>query len=286
MLVAIGWDISCLLLATNLVYSMVLGKPLSLLHLGICVAIPFATIYFYNVYKTVWTRSRVSQLAVLFLQLMAGEVLAYVALLWTSSLSNVELFKAMSLHTLVAGVGIVGARASFRVARDLAAWLRCTTASSRDVKTLVLGAGENAILYLRQASFEVQQTAARRVVGLVDDNPALYHKIVYGYPVLGNFSELEQIIEEREIDELIFTHHYSDELRASILALQTRYNLLIRDFVFVLRDLNESGQCRGIVKPYSVTDIDCHNLCFHDKRNSIALPPENFDETITASRQN
>ena len=128
---------------------------------------------------------------------------------------------------------------------------------------MVLGAGENAILYLRQSSFEDQQKAARKVIGLIDDNPALYHKVVYGYQVLGNFSELEEIIQERQINELIFTHHYSDELRASILALQNKHDLLIRDFVFMLRDMTDDGRCRGIVKPYSVNDLDCRNLCMH-----------------------
>lgn len=269
MLVAIGWDISCLLLATYLTFAVILEKPFSVLHLGVCVIIPFATIYFYNVYKNVWTRSRVSQLVVLSLQIMAGEGLAYVALLWASSLTNTELAKGLVLHTMIAGFGIVGARASFRVARDLAAWLRCNSESPNDLKSLVLGAGENAILYLRQASFEGQQKAERRVVGLIDDNPALYHKVVYGYPVLGNFSELEHIIQERDIDEVIFTHQYSDELRASILALQQKYDLLIRDFVFVLRDLNEQGQCRGVVKPYSVVELDCRHICLqNDPGNS------------------
>ncbi len=265
MLVAIGWDISCLLFATYLTFAILLDQPFNMLHLAVCVSIPFATIYFYNVYKTVWTRSRVSQLVVLALQLIAGEVLASVALLWASNLTHMQLLKGLLLHTMVAGAGIVGARASFRVARDLAAWLRCNAESEGDLKTLVLGAGENAILFLRQSTFEDQQKAERRVVGLIDDNPALFRKVVYGYPVLGNFSELEKIIEDRHIDELIFTHHYSDELRADVLALQEKYNLLVRDFVFVLRDLNVHGECRGVVKPYSVSEIDCRNLCLRDE---------------------
>lgn len=281
MLVAVCWDISCLLFATYLSFGVILEEPFSLLHLGVCISIPFATIFFYNVYKTVWTRSRVSQLVVLTLELLAGDALVYVALLWASDLSNTELIKGMLLYAMISGLGIVGARASFRVARDLAAWLRCNTATENDLRTLVLGAGENAILYLRQASFEDQQKAERRVVGLIDDNPALYHKAVYGYPVLGTFSELETVIEEQHIDELIFTHHYSDELRDSILALQSKYNLLIRDFVFMLRDLNEKGYCRGIVKPYSATDLDCRNLCLHKDTMDSALRNEN--DTATAS---
>lgn len=256
LLVAIGWDISCFLLATYFVFGVVLNKSFSMLHLAVCVMIPFATIYFYNIYKTVWTRSRISQLLVLFLQLIAGETLACVALMWVSDLEGAELVVSLILHTIIAGLGVVGARAALRVARDLSAWLRCSISSDHDLKTLILGAGENAILYLRQASFEDQQKAPRKIFGLIDDNPALRHKVVYGYTVVGNFSELEEMIELNEINELIFTHHYSDELRGSILALQSKYNLLIRDFVFDLRDLDEKGACNGIVKPYSTRELE------------------------------
>ncbi len=263
LLVAIGWDIACLTFATYFVFGLVLGKAFSVLHLAVCTCIPFATVYFYGIYKVVWTRSRVSQLLVLVLQITAGEALAYVALLWASDLTHGELAIALVLHSAVAVLGIAGIRASMRVVRDLGAWLRCSVGSDHDVRTLILGAGENAILYLRQSTFEDQQKASRRIVGLIDDNPALYHKNVYGYPVLGTFDELAEIIEDNDVNELIFTHHYSDDLRARIIALGHARGLLVRDFVFVLRDLDGRGECRGIVKPYSVREIDCRNLCIH-----------------------
>jgi len=268
--VAMTWDLTCLVFATYFVYAIVLLKPFSWLHLAVNVTIPFATIYFYHVYRTVWTRSRASQLLVLVLQLAAGEALAYVALLWASNLNNDDLFLALLLHTTIAGTGIVGVRASLRVVRDLGAWLQGNFGADRDVRTLLLGAGENAILYLRQASFADQQKAPRKIVGMVDDNAALHSKSVYGYPVLGNFSELERIIEEKKINELIFTHHFGDQMRADILAIASERGLLVRDFVFVLRDLDEQGACRGIVKPYSVSELDCRNLCTRMQKGCTA----------------
>ncbi len=273
-LVAVGWDICCLLFATYFVFGVVLGRPFSLLHLAVCVVIPFATIFFYNIYKTVWTRSRISQLLVLFLQLVAGEALAYVALLWASDLTGIELVIGLVLHSGVSAIGIVGARAMLRVARDLNAWLRCSVSNENDLKTLILGAGENAILYLRQATFEDQQKAPRKIVGLIDDNPALHQKSVFGFPVLGNFSELEQVVKEQGINELIFTHYYSDDLRAEILDLKSKYDLLVRDFIFVLRDLDETGQSNGILKPYSVTETDPTKTVSINPEKAEAAPME------------
>lgn len=261
MLVAIFWDLGSLVAATYLVFGVVLGKSFSVIHLAVCVIIPFATVYFYNIYKTVWTRSRVSQLLVLFLQLIAGESLAYAALLWASDLTGKELVVGLVLHTLVASIGIIGIRAVLRAVRDLNAWLRCSTKKEGDLKSLILGAGENAILYLRQTTFEDQQKAPRRVVGLIDDNPALHNKTVYGYPVLGGFDELVKVLDDCEVDELIFTHQYSDELRARILELGSSRGLLVRDFLFGLLDLDEEGNCRGTVRPSAVSELDYRSGC-------------------------
>jgi UDP-N-acetylmuramyl pentapeptide phosphotransferase/UDP-N-acetylglucosamine-1-phosphate transferase len=263
MLVAIGWDIISLMLSTIFVFGLVLSFQATLPLILVCTSIPLATMCFYGIYKTVWTRSRVSQLLVLFLQLLAGEVLAFIALLWIApELSHTQLLIALALHTLGAAMGVVGGRASLRIARDLGAWLRCLIGSDHDTKTLILGAGENAILYLRQASFEQQQHAPRTIVGLIDNNPALHHKVVFGYPVLGTFEELETVITKHQINEVIFTHHYSEELRASVLALKDKYNLLIREFIFSLRDLNKDGSCQGFLKKGTVHEVDCNSICF------------------------
>jgi hypothetical protein len=256
LIVAIGWDLVVLILSTLSVFNVVFAYPVTLPLMAVCVMIPFVTIYFYGTYKTVWTRSRISQLLVLTLQLAAGTTLAFVALLWITNLSHLELLVALSLQILGTSIGIVGVRASLRLARDLSAWLRCLIGSENDTSALILGAGENAILYLRQTSFEDQQKAARKIVGLIDDNPALRQKVVYGHPVLGGFDQLEEVIRVHNVDELIFTHHYDDTLRANVLALKEKHNLLIREFIFCLRDLDASGEIQGIVKPYSVHQLD------------------------------
>jgi len=278
-LVAIGWDLFSLTLSTLFVFNVVLSYPVTLAHLAVCVMIPFATMYFYGVYKTVWTRSRISQLLVLILQLVAGEVLAFVALLWISGILPFGLLVALSLHILGSAVGIIGVRASLRLVRDLNAWLRCSIGSDHDTSTLILGAGENAILYLRQASFEDQQNASRKIIGLIDDNPALQNMMVYGYPVLGSFSQLEDVLKKHEINEVVFTHHYSEELREGVFALKEKYDLLIREFVFYLQDLDQHGVCQGAVKPCSVHERDCRNLCHWIDRGEGAL------ETAKAGQQ-
>lgn len=262
MLVAIGWDIAALIFATLVVFEVVLSYSLTPRLLLVCSSIPLGTVYFYGIYKTVWTRSRVSQLFVLLLQLSAGEVMTFIALMWIMpELTHRQLLGSLALHSMLSAIGIVGIRASLRIARDLGAWLRCLIGADHDTRTLILGAGENAILFLRQATFEQQQHAPRTVVGLIDNNPALHRKVIYGYPVLGTFNELKEVIEHHKITEVIFTHHFSEETRKEVLAMKRKQNLLIREFTFSLHDLNEDGACLGMIKRGSIHEIECSTYC-------------------------
>lgn len=261
LLFSLLWDMIILLGATLFVFDLVLQYTATPALLAICVLIPQSTLYFYGVYRVVWTRSRVSQLVVLMLQLAAGEVLAFVALLWIRELALFDLLITLALHYFGAAAGIVGGRMSLRVVRDLNAWLRCSINSENDIPSLILGAGENAILFLRQASFSEQQRAPRKIVGLIDDNPVLHNRMVYGYPVLGNFDELEQVLDQRGIREVIFTHHFGDEIRNRVFELCKNRDILIREFVFIVRDLDRNGACRGILKLHSVDEHDCRTVC-------------------------
>ncbi|HEY5653335.1 MAG TPA: hypothetical protein VIR63_03080 [Pontiella sp.] len=273
-LAAMAWDIGFLLLATFFV-GTVLSPPVDpMLYFSISVTIPFTTLYFYHIYRVVWRRARMTQLFILTLQLLAGEILAGVALIWVSGVPAQDLIFSMLIHGLFSGFGIFGIRATFGLARDMAAWLHGSVSMEGEVKSLILGAGENAILYLRQSAFEEQQKAARKVVGLIDDAPDLLHKTIYGYPVLGTFSELDALIRQWRIGELIFTSHFNNELRAEVLSLKTKYDLMIRDFVYTLRDLDEHGVCQGLVTPNSMTEVSCHNLCkWHSECNKDRRMP-------------
>ena len=275
LLVAIGWDHITLILATVFVFEVIFSFPVTLALMMVCLLIPFTTIYFYGVYRAVWTRSRISQLLVLMLQLAAGEGLAFIALVWIVDLTLSQLLVMLALHYLIAALGIVGGRVSLRVVRDLNAWLRCTINAESDLSTLILGAGENAILYLRQASFADQQRAPRKIIGLIDDNPALLHKVVYGYPVLGSFDQLDEVITKHKIGELVFTHHYNDDLRERILACREKYGVKVREFVFFMRELDDEGTCLGVLKPYSIGEYDCRYSC----KLKDDIPIENDAET-------
>jgi UDP-GlcNAc:undecaprenyl-phosphate GlcNAc-1-phosphate transferase len=68
-------------------------------------------------------------------------------------------------------------------------------------RTLIVGAGRTGRSLLR----ELRETPGERVVGLVDDNPALRRRRVAGVPVLGGSGELARLIERHAPDLVLVT---------------------------------------------------------------------------------
>jgi FlaA1/EpsC-like NDP-sugar epimerase len=66
---------------------------------------------------------------------------------------------------------------------------------------MIVGAGRTGRSLLR----ELRETAGERVVGLVDDNPALRRRRIHGVPVLGGTHELDRLIERHHPDVLLVT---------------------------------------------------------------------------------
>jgi len=74
----------------------------------------------------------------------------------------------------------------------------------------IYGAGLGA----KQVLEVVRQLQCLKVCGLIDDNPELKGKVLYGHPVLGGFSFLREAFEKKELDGVALSFH--SEIRRKI----------------------------------------------------------------------
>ncbi len=72
---------------------------------------------------------------------------------------------------------------------------------STEKAVLIVGAGEAGQMVVRE--IESHRELRSRVVGFLDDDPALAEGIVMGLPVLGKTGELEDIVARTPVDEII-----------------------------------------------------------------------------------
>jgi FlaA1/EpsC-like NDP-sugar epimerase len=68
-------------------------------------------------------------------------------------------------------------------------------------RTLIVGAGRGGRSLLR----ELRETPGEQVVGFVDDDPRLSRRRLQGVPVLGDTSEIEQILSKARPDTVLVT---------------------------------------------------------------------------------
>ena len=168
------------------------------------VSLPMGLMFLTGTYRRLWSRARISEYAFLAFALAGGCVAGagMLALFWDWSW-HPALVTACLLVFFDAGM-IVGARIFPRMAMDLKGWGQRRHFREGMRKVLVYGAGYKTTLLLREMIFRkpCDQTGFH-LMGLVDDNPAIWKRTIHGYPVLGGIDFLGSQIEEGNVDEVI-----------------------------------------------------------------------------------
>lgn len=70
--------------------------------------------------------------------------------------------------------------------------------TSEIVRTLLIGAGDAGALYIRA----LKDRSDIHVVGFLDDDLNKQNTTIYGYPVIGKISDLEDIVEQYNVDQI------------------------------------------------------------------------------------
>lgn len=172
------------------------------------ITIPFLGLIAGGTYKRVWSRARLTEYVVLAFSAIGGILLASAAVaMSTTSLTRLQLGTA-GLYAGLAIVGLVGIRIFPRVVQDSIPLLlrhRDVTGVNK-IPTLVYGAGSDFTLYMLAKSHKLLSGQPHAVVmGVIDDDPNLYGRTVYGYRVLGGIERLEPVIRAHGIRDIVIT---------------------------------------------------------------------------------
>jgi FlaA1/EpsC-like NDP-sugar epimerase len=98
---------------------------------------------------------------------------------------------------VLCSVLVAGSRLVFRTA----ALLHARRSADARTRVLVVGAGR----FGRSVARELQETPGTRVVGFLDDNPAVRRRRVRGVTVVGGTHEIERALQRTRPDEVLIT---------------------------------------------------------------------------------
>lgn len=177
------------------------------LELPIWVTPTFTLIAASRVYDTLWTRARLLDVLMLCSVLFTGLLLSLAVALLIDPL-NIE---GALLRALFVGANshpaIVVVRVFYRAIEECVLYLRNRSDEKRDrAKVLLYGAGGRCQLYLKERGYMNSGSFDSAViVGLLDDEPALHGRWVYGYQVLGGAKQLASLIDRLQVTGIIIT---------------------------------------------------------------------------------
>lgn len=163
-----------------------------------------------QVYQRVWSRSRFGD----YLYLVAGVVGGCVAGLALDTffgllpLSNQSLVLAV-IYGCLSLIVIGGNRLFLRGVQDIMSIFKHSVRFHKNEEAEVLmlyGAGGRLGLFLHEKMLTMLRPGKLRViVGVIDDDPNLRGRLVHGFRVLGNMSEMPRLLKAHAVDTVVVT---------------------------------------------------------------------------------
>jgi UDP-N-acetylmuramyl pentapeptide phosphotransferase/UDP-N-acetylglucosamine-1-phosphate transferase len=185
-------------------------------------------------YVTVWTRARILDVLMLLFTLQCGLLLSLaIALVIDPSLAWKWLLRALVIAAL-ANSAMVIARIFYRCVEEVVLYLRSTSElGSGSERAVIYGAGGRCQLFLKERGFYNSASFNNRVVvGLIDDEPSLHFKWVYGHTVLGGVHDLPQLIPHHRITGLIIATELRPDSRSAAEQIAFEYGLKLSEWRF------------------------------------------------------
>jgi len=239
------WDMLCL--AATLAIAMRVFEPARVgfwhswfLDLPIWVTPTFCLLAVSRTYVTVWTRARILDVLMLLFTLQAGLFLSLgIALLIDPSSASKWFLRALVIAALGHGA-MIFARVFYRCVEEIVVYLRSKSDVNADLERVVLyGAGGRCQLFLKERGFNNSSSFDRRgIIGLIDDEPALHFKWVYGHMVLGGLRDLPRLIPRHRITGIIITTVLTPESLSAMQELASHHGLSLSEWRFETRTLD------------------------------------------------
>ena len=183
-------------------------------------------LYASGIYGTYWLRAGINRYYKLFKMLLLGGFLE-LAVIWGldrycgffSVSSNDYLYGGFVFFFLLMLTLVAGERFFMRYLESFGLrsfYLRVKAVDEDLMSLVIVGGGVSCRLYVQNLFCRNYLKRPARILGIVDDDPALRHLNVYGFQVLGNTGDLEQLYAVRPFDIMVVTTALSEAARLRI----------------------------------------------------------------------
>ena len=168
---------------------------------GVALLIKTPTYYFFGLYRRMWIYASVNELKLIAFAVTTASVAASGVMLLLLSAEFIRPGmprSALGIDWLLSLVLIGGSRFALRILAEQGS----VSSNGDGHKALIIGAGDAGALVVR----EMQRTdkISYRPIGFLDDDAAKQKQEIYGVPIIGRLDDLARVLENHQVDEVIF----------------------------------------------------------------------------------
>ena len=180
--------------------------------LPVVVAAQLAAFFAVGVYRGVWRHFSASDAVTVVRGALTSTILSALIFAYmfrdVPTTPNVENYSStvLIIYAVVVVLMVTGSRASFRVISDVLQRRRQTGR-----RIVVYGAGDGGAMAVRELLSNPDHDV--RLVGFIDDDPRKRRARVRGYPVLGSFDTLSQLVLSSSLDAIVLSTRSIDAIR-------------------------------------------------------------------------
>ena len=193
-------------------------------------------------YKRYWMRASALTYIQLGEVLLAGHIINFIIqyALCHNEIRDFKIFIAQYLiFTLLSSALIITERMSLRYLRSVLLknlYLKNHHADGIP-KAVVYGGGLRCRYYLTER-FSTIENDPIDIIGIIDDQPAIRGQYVYGFKIMGNINDLEDIYKKKPFDKLIISSvKIGDDKRQIAKEFCTKNNIRITEVIFKEKEL-------------------------------------------------
>ena len=183
-----------IMLTTTYIYDVIMLVPLLIYIIANSISISIS-----RGYSSLWNQSIDRE----FIQMVIAVLVYQVPVAIVNKSMGYEFpFLFYILNTLLTLLATCLSRVGYRVVRKVSMYISLQT--YKDAKNvLIIGAGSAGRLIIKEL-YENQQLQ-KKPIGIVDDNKSKIGKKIYNTRVIGTCEDIKSIVENYEVDEIIFS---------------------------------------------------------------------------------
>ncbi|MFC1576412.1 polysaccharide biosynthesis protein [Candidatus Omnitrophota bacterium] len=156
-----------------------------------------AALFYFKLHKSIWHYASVKDL----IQIIKAVSISSVFIVASALVFNRSHPRSIFvIDWLLLIIALSGARFVIRLTRPVR-WAWQKTAKVHKKRVLIVGAGDAGEMLLREIIYRYGNTY--EVIGLVDDSPRKFGRHIHGVSVLGNRTDIPDIVKDKRVDEII-----------------------------------------------------------------------------------